>query len=189
MSIPAPLRRPGRFLTHAGGASAIEFALIAPILIFFYFGMAEVCQLMMAQRRVSHSAAAMADLITQVPSVNATQVTDVFAAGTMILAPFPVQSLGVRVTSIRLDANKKPRVMWSSTSGTGFSPSVQCAELPVKTPITNPGESVVVAEVKYAYVSPIGYFLPGSTALSHRAELRPRTTNEVTRSDLAAAPC
>ncbi|MDP2765777.1 MAG: pilus assembly protein, partial [Brevundimonas sp.] len=33
------------------GVSAVEFAMLAPVLIAFYFGMAEFCQGFMAQKR------------------------------------------------------------------------------------------------------------------------------------------
>ena len=41
------------------GVSAVEFALIAPVIIVFYFGLAEFCQAFMAQKRMGRTAAAM----------------------------------------------------------------------------------------------------------------------------------
>jgi Flp pilus assembly protein TadG len=37
------------------GVSAVEFALIAPVLVIFYCGLAELTQAMMAQRRSATS--------------------------------------------------------------------------------------------------------------------------------------
>jgi Flp pilus assembly protein TadG len=44
-------RRLSRFWRDRRGVSAVEFALIAPVLMIFYFGMAELTEAMMAQRR------------------------------------------------------------------------------------------------------------------------------------------
>ena len=43
------------------GVSAVEFALIAPLLILMYCGMAELSLAMMAQRRLSNIASAIGD--------------------------------------------------------------------------------------------------------------------------------
>ena len=47
------------------GVSAVEFALIAPVMILFYAGMVDLCQGYMAVRRTSHVAASVADLTAQ----------------------------------------------------------------------------------------------------------------------------
>ena len=41
-----------RFLGDRRGVSAIEFAFIAPVMILMYFGVAELTQGMMAERRM-----------------------------------------------------------------------------------------------------------------------------------------
>jgi Flp pilus assembly protein TadG len=46
------------------GVSAVEFALIAPVMILFYAGMVDLCQGYMALKRTSH-ASAVADLASQ----------------------------------------------------------------------------------------------------------------------------
>ena len=50
-----------QFVRDRRGVSAVEFALIAPLMIAFYFGLTEFCQGYMAQKRMGHSAAAVAD--------------------------------------------------------------------------------------------------------------------------------
>lgn len=181
-----PLAR--RFAAATAGVAALEFALIAPILIIFYFGMAEICQLMMAQRKVSHSAAAVADLVTQVAQVNDADLGDIYTAGRMIMSPFPTGSYGVRLTSVKLNSTGAPRVIWSTVHGSGYSPLSTCAAVTLKTPLSEPGESVVVAESRYSFVSPVGYILPNASNLTHRAELRPRRTDEVAKLPAPTTP-
>lgn len=183
-----------RLLTFArdvGGVAALEFALIAPLLILFYFGMAETCQLMMAQRRVSHSAAAMADLITQGGELDSKELADIYDAGRMIMAPFPTGTMSIRVTSVVRDANNKNLAKWSEVYGTGYTKVPVGTEVAIKTPINAVDQSVVMAEVEFKHESSIGYVLPGVKTLKHTAELRPRRTDEVVRCERATptSPC
>jgi Flp pilus assembly protein TadG len=185
------MRRLSRFARATAGASAVEFALIAPLLILFYFGMAETCQLMMAQRRVSHSAAAMADLITQGGELDSKERDDIFLAGRMIMAPFPTSAMRVRVTSVVRNSNNQNVVDWSEVTGTGINPLVKGTVVAIKTPIDQVGQSVVLAEVEFDHESTVGYALPGIMNLKHSAELRPRRTNTVVRCERATptSPC
>ena len=178
------------FACATAGVAAVEFALIAPLLILFYFGMAETCQLMMAQRRVSHSAAAMADLITQGGELDSAERDDIYKAGRLIMAPFPTDGMRVRITSV-IRLNGSTVVRWSEVTGPGMTALPAGQVVPLKTPLSQDGDSVVLAEVQFGYESPVGYVIPGILELKHFAELRPRRTNEVVRCERATAdgPC
>ena len=169
-----------RFAGDESGVSAIEFAFIAPILIVFYFGMAETCQLLIAKRRVNHSAAAVADLVSQTQGATKKQfLDDKLLAGRTIMSPFPDTAMTMRLTSVTKGPGSDPATVdWSypaggPTKGATFTPA---------TPL-NPGESVIVAQATYNYTSAIGYFLPGVKVLTHKAELRPRKEDTIACSD------
>ena len=179
------------FAAAQQGVAALEFALISPLLILFYFGMAETCELMMAQRRVSHSAAAMADLVTQGGELDKDELADILLAGRMILEPFPATTYSVRLTSVVRNANNQNVADWSEIYGAGFSKIPDNTVVAIKTPINDVGQSVVLAEVRFGHESAVGYVLPGTRTLSHSAELRPRRTDRVVRCERATAtsPC
>ena len=185
------LTRMRDFRGAAAGVAAVEFALIAPLLILFYFGMAETCQLMMAQRRVSHAAAAMADLITQGGELDAAELQDVLKAGELIMAPFPIGTMSVRFTSVVRDNNNQNVADWSEVKGPAYAKVPDGTVVPIKTPINDVGQSVVLAEIEYGFESAVGYVLPGMKTLKHSAELRPRRTDKVVRCEraTATAPC
>ena len=94
------------------GVSAVEFALLAPVLIAFYFGMAEFCQGFMAQKRMGHVSAMVADLVAQEETVGTANLDDIFAIGGLIMKPFPTASLKQRVSSVTRTAGIA-RVDWS----------------------------------------------------------------------------
>jgi Flp pilus assembly protein TadG len=174
------------------GVSALEFALIAPVLILVYFGMAELSQAMMAQRRASHAASTVGDLISQYDSganqVHDTDVTGVFNAANAIMAPFPTASLELRVTSIvntppTPGGTPQPLADWSEANGGASMPKyTKGATMSVPAGLlSGAGDSVVLAEAKYKYTSPVGQVLPNGLSFSETFYMKPRKTQTVSR--------
>ena len=178
------------FALATAGASAVEFALISPLLILFYFGMAETCQLMMAQRRVSHAAAAIGDLITQGGELDSKERDDIFLAGRMIMSPFQTDTMSTRITSV-VRVNNQNVVDWSNVTGGAYTPMARGTVVPITTPINTHGQSVLLTEVAYNHQSTVGYVFPGVMKLKHSSEMRPRRTDTVVRCEraTATAPC
>jgi Flp pilus assembly protein TadG len=164
-----------RFAGDVRGAPAVEFAFIAPILIIFYLGMAEVCQLLKAKRRVDHAGATVADLITQEQAVTPGRLTDLRGISATILQPLPNTPLVVQIYSVFEDPSgaAKCEFGWPTACAKGSTPPV-----PIATPL-NAGEGVIVADVSYTYTSKIGYLQAGGRTLRHRAELRPRRNDVI----------
>lgn len=143
------IRRLGRD-TH--GATAVEFALILPILLMIYVGMVQVCQGFMADKRAGHAAAIVGDMIAQNATLNASQVENVLAAGGRIMRPFAVENLTIRVTSVD-QASGTPKVVWSQTGGGGdaLPPLSKGAEVELPAHLLAGGGPVIVTESRYAY--------------------------------------
>lgn len=139
------------------GVSAIEFAMVAPILIMAYLGLAELTLGMMASRRTSHLAATIGDLAAQSENLTSANINDLWAIGNSMLEPFSTTPLQMRLTCVTMVSNVAT-VQWSHGKGgladrTGSVPEITTAQ------ISN-GESLIMTEVKYTYTSPFGNFLP-----------------------------
>ncbi|MBR7621589.1 pilus assembly protein [Phenylobacterium sp. 20VBR1] len=159
------------------GAAAVEFAFVAPVMIFMYYGLAELTQGMMADRRASHVASAIGDLVAQDTSINTTEMTDVFNVGKAIIAPFPTSGLSMRVSSIRKDAGGNLTVVWSKTSGS-MTPITTIASVPANLIANN--ESVILSESSYIYNSTTKKALPNALTFTQKYYLKPRKTAQVT---------
>ena len=171
-SIP-PMRLIPTLIRDRRGVSAVEFALIAPVLVAFYFGLAEFCQGYMAQKRMGHSTAMVADLVAQKETLTAAQIDDVFAIGGLIMKPYSATPLKQRVSSVTRDATGVAKVDWSRGSGMTKLNVGDTVTVPVDM-IAN-GESVVMTEATYDYDSPVDYLMPSITRFSHVYYMRPRT--------------
>ncbi|RYF92019.1 MAG: pilus assembly protein, partial [Caulobacteraceae bacterium] len=162
------------------GVSAVEFALIAPALIAFYFGLAELTQAMMAERRASHAASSIGDLVAQSTQISGGTVTDIFTIAKAIMSPFPTTPLKMRVTSIVADASVNPKVAWSQADGM-TAKGVGANETVPTGLLTVAGDSVILSEVQYSYDSPVDYFIPNAVVFNKKFYLRPRKSDTVAK--------
>ena len=158
------------------GTAAVEFAFVAPVMILMYYGLAELTQGMMADRRAAHVASAIGDLVAQDTVINTTEMTDVFNVGKAIIAPFPTSGLSMRVTSIRKDSSGALQVMWSKSSG---SMSVLTTVASVPAGLIANNESVILAESSYVYNSSAKKALPNALTFTQKYYLKPRKTAQV----------
>ena len=173
------MRRKGiisRLTGDERGVSAVEFALIAPVMIAFYFGMAEFCQGYMAQKRMGHVSAMVADLVAQEETVATANLDDIFQIGGLIMKPFSTTPLQQRVSSVTQTAGEA-KVSWSRGQGVAARAVDEVIVLPAG--LISDGESIIVSEATYDYDSPVDYLMPAVTRFSHIYYLRPRTVDNV----------
>jgi len=160
------------------GVAAVEFALIAPVMVLLYCGLVELTQGMIAERKANHVASTIGDLTTQADTVSTADLADIFLVGNTIMSPFPTTSLQMRLTSITADANGAPKVTWSRAYGGMSALGVGGT---VSVPLTlAAGDSIVMAETKYQYDSVLNYVLPSPVNYSEVYYMRPRRSDNVT---------
>ncbi|KPF81011.1 hypothetical protein IP78_06155 [Brevundimonas sp. AAP58] len=168
-----------RFVRDVGGVAAVEFALVVPVLIVCYFGLAEFCQAYMAQKRAQHTTSQIADMVARAPTATRADIDAIFDVGSLIMQPFPEAPLSLRVTSITRGADGIARVDWSR--GRGMTPLSGTQTVPAGL-IAN-GETIIMGETRYAYDSPMDRLLPGITDFGGIHYLRPRLTDRIPCSD------
>lgn len=171
-----------RFWRDRRGVSAVEFALIAPLLIVLYCGMVEATQAMMAQRRLSNIASQIGDLVAQNTQTGPSRMSDIYTIGTLVMAPFPASGLKQCVVSITSDASGKDTVAWSapSTSGMTNCPAAGTVLTDVPVGVLPASQSVIMAKASYAYTSTIKLVMPATMTFNRTYYLRPRRSDTVT---------
>lgn len=166
-----------RYRKDESGVAAVEFALIAPVMVLMYFGLVELCQAMIAERKANHVASAVGDLVAQVDTLNASDVDDIFSIGNTIMSPFPVSTLQMRVTSLTANAQGTPLVDWSRGQGLTKLAAGSTQTIPLTLAA---GDSIVMTEAKYSYTSVVQMVLPNALNYSEVYYLRPRRSDKVT---------
>jgi Flp pilus assembly protein TadG len=136
-------------------------------------GTADLTEAVSARRKVTLAANAVSDLVSQVREVDAAYVTNVFTAGSAILAPFDGSRLSMVISSITI-TNGKATVAWSQGKNTTARKKNDPFSIPAD--LANQ-PSLVVAEVTFSFVPTIGYGLMGGLTFSETTFSRPRPTS------------
>ena len=165
------------------GASALEFALLAPVLLTTYAGIVEAGQAVVAGRRTAHAASSLADLSALKGKLTDADMADTFAAASSMLKPMSTTKLALKVTSVTGDKDGNPKVDWSDAQGTGLSKDPvggAFSGLPAGL-ITQEGETAIVATAKYTLIQASKIVILKDIDYSKSAYVRPRA-GKVTRS-------
>jgi Flp pilus assembly protein TadG len=175
--------RLGGFLKDRRGVAAVEFAMIAPIMLLFYFGLAEFTQAMIAERRAIRTASAIGDLVAQNSEITPTGaggISDVFAIAETLMKPFPTGTkLKLCVASISADQNGTKTVDWSQNKNDGGCPAEKTKVTDISSDLLAANQSVIMSRVIYSYTSPVNQALKTNPTFTKTYYLRPRRSTKV----------
>jgi len=164
------LGKVSRLARDKRGISAVEFALLAPVMIGLYFGCAEIADGVGTDRKVSLVAAALANLSAQTTTISASDMTNILDASGAIITPYSASKLKMTITCIKIDANKVASVMWSVTrNGT-----VNSGNVTIPTALAVANSTLILSQASYAYTPTVGYTISGTLNLSDKMYMTPR---------------
>ena len=95
------------------GVSAVEFALIAPLMVLIYFGCIELSFLMRMDRRVTSTSSSLGDLTARLATVTDDDMAEMFAAAKVMMQPYDAEAGSMRISSIVDDGDGVTKVAWS----------------------------------------------------------------------------
>ncbi len=169
----------GRLAKDERGVSAVEFAMLLPLMVSLYLGAVEVSQGIGADRKVTLTARTIADLVAQTTSINNADMTNSLNAASAVVAPFSTANLKVVVSSIKIDAQGKATIAWSDTlNGTARAVG---STVTLPSALAIPNSSLIWSEVSYNYKPVIGYVVSGTLNLKDQIYMRPRMSDSVAR--------
>ncbi|MBV8938886.1 MAG: pilus assembly protein [Alphaproteobacteria bacterium] len=166
------------------GVAAIEFALLAPILLLLVLGGTELIRYLLIVQKVDKVAATVADIVTQSPSVSTAGLNEMLTAAAQVMNPYGFGISGVAIlTSISQQSTGNspgPKINWTFKGGGSLSRNSQLMVLANGT-VSLPGglvlddkENIVVTEVYYAYKPILSGYLLGSTDIYRTVVYKPR---------------
>ena len=107
------------------GVSAVEFAFLAPVMIGLYFGCVEVSDGVGADRKVTLTAAALANLTAQQDSttpITLAQMNNILDASAKVMDPYTA-TLKSTISCLKINSASSTTVKWSETrNGTKRTP-------------------------------------------------------------------
>src|SRR5262245_25125894 len=112
----ARARRPvRRLLRDKRGVSAVEFAMLLPLMVTLYLGGVEVSQAVAIDRKVTLISRSLGDLVAQATTVTNNDMTNILNATAAIIVPYQDSKLKIVVSSVAIDAAGVAKVAWSDT--------------------------------------------------------------------------
>ncbi len=176
LSLPQHLVRLGR---DQRGVSAVEFAMLLPLMLTLYLGTVEISQAVGIDRKVTLTTRTVADLASQVTTINNADMTNLLNASSAVIMPYDATKLKVTVSQVDIDANGNAKVKWSDTLGGSAHAAGLAVTLPAALNVVN--TSLIWSEVAYTYTPTIGYVVTGSLNLSDQIYMAPRLSSTVSR--------
>jgi Flp pilus assembly protein TadG len=152
------------------GVAALEFALIAPLLLALYFVTMEVAQAIAVDKKVARVGSMVADLVTQMPEISKSELNAIMSIGEATLQPYNRSKPTITITAIEVtdETTPKAQVEWSRKLVDGApSPGLAKDEIITNLPpaLKIKGTFLVRVESSLAYKPVITWVASGKTTL------------------------
>jgi Flp pilus assembly protein TadG len=167
-----------RFVRDCRAVSAVEFALLLPLMLTIYIGGNDVAIGLSAQFKTTLAARTVADLASQQISIDNPTMTGILGAAPTVMTPFSTNNLVVIVSEVTTDANGKGTITWSAALHGTPHPVGSAVNLPAQ--LQNPNVAMILGEVTYPYTPPVSYVITGTFNIYQNAYFMPRRTACVT---------
>jgi len=162
------------------GASAVEFAIVAPLMLALYVGVVEISEGVAADRKVTLTSGTLANVTAQAQTLTTTSINNILDASIAIMSPY-TGTISAKISCLKIDAGGVAKVAWGAAN-TGTSPHSVGDVITIPADLAVPNSSVVFSEVSYLYIPVTGY-VPGwshisaeGITLSDRMIMTPRLT-------------
>lgn len=152
-----PLRR---LLRDRSGVGAIEFAIVAPVLILLYVGSAEISVAMSVNKKVARASSTIADLISQNSCVTSSFLSGMPDVADAIMTPYNESTPQIKVTEIKIDGSGTATVRWSWDQN-GNAPYAAATAVSLPSDLIIDNTDLVRAEVSFQH----HIMMPGASGL------------------------
>ncbi|PLP59538.1 pilus assembly protein [Mesorhizobium loti] len=189
-----------RFGKDRRGVAAVEFALLAPVLLIMYFVTMEASQGIEVNKKVSRLGSMVADLVAQNPgsSITKAEIQGIMNIGQTTLLPYARSKPTITVTGLQLTtgATPKAKVAWSLKldNGTFGAGLVKDTEVAIPQALAIENTFLVKVDSNLGYKPLIVWATDGqrtlgltdafnNIAMGESYLLRPRTVSKLDCSD------
>ena len=149
-----PLRRLRRLVAERDGVAVVEFAFVAPLMLFLMVVVVDLGNMITVQRKLTGAAQSTADLIAQERQLSQAELDNAFSALDMMLSPFDPAERNVTIYSVVMDEDTSViSVDWEEQRGSSpIPPSI----LDLPDGLLSPGSSIIVVKTNYNHRTFLG---------------------------------
>lgn len=176
-----------RLIDDRRGVGAVEFAIVAPVLVMTYIGAFEISVAVSMTRKISRAASTVSDLLTRSDSTNKATLDTMKDVTKNVIAPFSQDGYTLKITGIAIDSSGNATVAWSRDQKAATPPYVTGSKITlppdvvvkdafiVRTELTVPHKILLMAPGLSSQISTI--------SLSRTSYFRKRVGDKITCAD------
>ncbi|MBL0942436.1 MAG: pilus assembly protein [Alphaproteobacteria bacterium] len=142
------------YFKNTSGATAVEFALIVPLLLIILSGMFEVAMYIFLHNKISRVSGTMSFLASR-PGVTETSLKTLMDAADVIAKPFNFNlNGGIIISQINVNPDATMTIAWQRKTGIGASRIGAAGNAPSNLPNNiqlKSGQNLIIAEAFYNY--------------------------------------
>jgi Flp pilus assembly protein TadG len=167
------------FLRNNKGVAAIEFALLAPLMIAFYFGLVELGFALDANLKVKRSAATVSDIISRERIIDTAGVNAVFDSTKAVMWPLSTNGTNYRIRLVTVNVDGSGVATVGACRSRGLSCPTAGSGVTVPAGIVSNGRPLVKADVEYDYTSSSGFYISSPLMMKSTIWKTPRSGEEI----------
>lgn len=184
LSATAPARLLLRLLADRRAVSAVEFAVLLPVMLTLLIAGNEMSQALTIYRKVAHTGSALGDLVSQVATVSTSEMSNILAASTSIMTPYDASGVKLVVSAVNYTTATGFKTAWSVGKNTAAWAANSAPPITIPSGLVTDGQQLIVTSVSYTYTSTFSTFMQDilggtSLTLADVSYLRPRVSTTV----------
>ncbi len=171
---------PRKFIADRSGVAAVEFGLLAPILVLMLLGVIEISRAVSMNRKFSSVTATIADLVAREQTVSSADVTKMYSVASHMMKPWTSSQLKLAIIPVKRDATTSKTCVYAQTANratlNGAALKAYQASYTMPTGMLSGNDSVIVVESSYTFTPLFGsQIMPGAT-WNDKVFLNPRNS-------------
>ena len=165
------------FRRRQDGIAAVEFGLLAPVLMLMLLGMLEIGLALSVDRKLSMAVASVADLVARENSATTASVKSITDVAGHLMYPYDASKIKLTVKSIRTDLinTTKGQIQWSYAHNGGVTSAANCSEEALAKELLGAGAVGISVEGSYDYTTLVTkYVIKSNINFTDNAMMSPR---------------
>jgi len=167
----------GGFARSRAAVSAVEFAIILPVMLLLYIGGVELGDGLAIQFKATLAARTVTDLASQYVSIDTGTVGNILNASSAVIAPYSNANMVVILSEVTTNATSQGSITWSCALNGAAHTIGQPVTLP--SGLQSPSTSLLWGEVTYPYQPQFGYVITNTISIYQTSYFYPRMSNSV----------
>jgi|GEM_PF-2181972 len=175
------IQRLRQFARENKGIAALEFAIIAPLLMVpLMLGSVDLIDVMNVNKRAQNATSSLADVVARDTEISNVELSSLWRALDVLMYPDASSAMEIRISSISIVNASTAQVVWSEGHG-GMGARQAGTNVALDSRMMTVGTSIIMVESAYKYDAPLGFLFQDQVRMTHNAYRRSRLVDPIPR--------